>query len=59
MLMPTLLSQCPFWKSKPYDHTSCLKGRLPFWLHSDIDALVAEGATIQARMYHTNSTRTY
>jgi len=57
MVMPALLLQCPFWKSKPRDHTHCLERRLPLWLGGDIDTLVAEGTSIQDRMYHSNSTR--
>jgi len=58
MVMPALLLQRPFWKFKPCDHTHCLERRLPLWLGGDIDALVAEGTTIQDCTYHHTSTRT-
>ncbi len=50
MLMPMLLLQKPFQKSKAIDHQHCLKGRLTLWSNGDIQSLIEEGCAIQLRL---------
>ena len=55
MLMPALLLQRPSWKSKPHDHIAYLERHLPLWLDGDVNALLAEGVTIQQQLRHSCS----
>ena len=50
MLMPMLLLQKPFQKSKAKDHQQCLKRRLTLWSNGDIQSLLEEGRAIQLRL---------
>ena len=50
MVMPSLLLQKPFKKSKAKDHKQCLERRLALWTAGDIQSLLLEGHSIQARM---------
>ncbi len=49
-VMSILLLQKPHTKSKPCDHTSCLKRRLEEWCKGKIDDLLIEGRAIQHRL---------
>jgi len=55
MIMPALLMQKPFAKSKSRDHVAALKRRLEMWQSGDIIALLREGITIQKRMVSSRS----
>ena len=48
MVMPSLLLQKPFQKSKANDHKQCLERRLALWTAGDIQSLLKEGHSIQA-----------
>ena len=50
MVMPSLLLQKPFQKSKAKDHKQCLERRLALWTAGDIQSLLQEGHSIQAEM---------
>ena len=52
MLMPSLLLQHPFRKSKTKDHHQCLERRLTLWAAGDIKDLLCEGRTILERISH-------
>ena len=43
MIMPSLLLQKPFFKSKMRHHSQCLKCRLALWEKGNIDELIHEG----------------
>ena len=47
MIMPVLLLQRPYAKSKDRDHIEHLTRRLSLWNKGDIDNLVSEGRTLQ------------
>ena len=42
MVMPSLLLQKPFQKSKAKDHKQCLERRLALWTAGDIQSLLQE-----------------
>ena len=47
MIMPILLLQRPYVKSKDSDHVKLLTRHLSLWNRGDIDSLVSEGRTLQ------------
>ena len=47
MIMPILLLQRPYAKSKDSDYVKLLTRRLSLWDRGDIDSLVSEGRTLQ------------
>ena len=50
VILPHLLLQKPHRGSKTKDHAHCLDRRLQLWLNGDVEALLAEGCTIQQRL---------
>ena len=48
MIMPVLLLQRPYVKSKEKDHVTHLTRRLSLWSRDDINSLVSEGRTLQS-----------
>ena len=50
MVMPSLLLQKPHASSKAREHADCLHRRLQAWQKGDVNNLVIEGRTIQARL---------
>ena len=46
-IMPGLLLQKPYARSKPKEHKNCLERRLKLWKEGDFKALLEEGRTIQ------------
>ena len=56
-VLPALLLQNPFRKSKLKDHVSCLERRLLLWKEeSGIIELLREGRAIQRHLHHTKRT---
>ena len=55
MIMPALLMQKPFAKSKSRDHVAALKRRLEMWQEGDFVTLLREGITIQKRLASSRS----
>ena len=55
MLMPMIILQKPFKKSKPKDHQNCLKRRMQLWLKGNINELMIEGRTIQMKLKKTTT----
>ena len=53
MVMPALLLQKPFRKSKSRDHVAALKRRLVQWREGNLLCLLSEGKTIQKRLAST------
>ena len=53
MVLPALLLQKPHIQSKSREHIKCLERRLHLWREGDIDALLAEGHTIQQHLQHS------
>ena len=50
MTMPALLLQKPHTRSRSAEHVSRLKERLDLWAEGDIESLLQEGRSIQARL---------
>ena len=50
MVMPSLLLRKPHASSKACEHADCLHRRLQAWQKGDVNNLVIEGRTIQARL---------
>ena len=57
MIMPSLLLQKPFLKSKMRHHSQCLKRRLALWEEGNLNELIREGRAIQ-QSSSTRSTTT-
>ena len=55
LILPTLLLQKPFRKSKYRDHSRCLMRRWEMWKDGAIQDLVSEGATIQKHLKSSKS----
>ena len=54
MLLPSLVLQRPYKRSKPKDHIACLEHRLPLWGTADgVHQLIKEGKSIQHHLPHT------
>ena len=58
MIMPNLLMQKPFWKSKTKDDNKAFKRRMEAWMEGEFEDLLSEAIDIQERVgRHSNSKR--
>ena len=55
IVLPILVLQIPYRRSKVKDHIACLERRLKAWKDGDIEILVEEGRTLQLRLPKFNS----
>ena len=55
MVLPSLLLQKPYAKSKARDHVTHLTRRLDLWLKGEIEELLSEGHSIQHQLYRRAS----
>ena len=55
MVIPSLLLQKPFSKSKVKDHANYLTRRLEQWLKGDVEAVMAESRSIQHQLTRTRN----
>ena len=57
MILPALILQKPFRKSKSKDHISCIERRMVLWREGNLRELFEEGKTIQNRLSHNKNSR--